>query len=262
MRNHRLIAGIISRGIESGEFRAVDPFVARMLTAPFVMHGLCARIANALRRSPRKRMSRCSMSSCSFTSTPFSRTIAIGERAGPQLDERHSSSNHSHWRRPGGFGLTARLRGALRAGTEPHGSATLPRRGGASGSGADRERSKRAVSRSRSSSAGDAVPIVTSSSSPYPSGRERPQIQLRVRLSHAARTAAAARSEWPDHWTREALRLSRRGSQTLYDPGATGRVRTARASVNAASADVATAAEQSATNAAFIYIARCGRRRG
>ena len=43
-------------------------------------------------------------------------------------------------------------------------------------------------------------------------------------------------------------------SQTLYDPGATGRVRTARASVNAASADVATAAEQSATNAAFIYI--------
>jgi outer membrane protein TolC len=43
-------------------------------------------------------------------------------------------------------------------------------------------------------------------------------------------------------------------SQTLYDPGATGRVRTARASVNAASADVATAAEQSATNAALIYI--------
>ena len=41
MRGHRLIAGIISRGIESGEFRAVDPFVAaRMLTAPFVMHGL------------------------------------------------------------------------------------------------------------------------------------------------------------------------------------------------------------------------------
>ncbi len=41
MRGHRLIAGIISRGIESGEFRTVDPFVAaRMLTAPFVMHGL------------------------------------------------------------------------------------------------------------------------------------------------------------------------------------------------------------------------------
>ena len=41
MRGHRLIAGIISRGIESGEFRSVDPFVAaRMLTAPFVMHGL------------------------------------------------------------------------------------------------------------------------------------------------------------------------------------------------------------------------------
>ena len=41
MRGHRLIAGIISRGIDSGEFRAVDPFVAaRMLTAPFVMHGL------------------------------------------------------------------------------------------------------------------------------------------------------------------------------------------------------------------------------
>jgi TetR/AcrR family transcriptional regulator len=41
MRGHRLIAGIISRGIESGEFRAVDPYVAaRMLSAPFVMHGL------------------------------------------------------------------------------------------------------------------------------------------------------------------------------------------------------------------------------
>jgi len=41
MRGHRLIASIISRGIESGEFRAIDPFVAaRMLSAPFVMHGL------------------------------------------------------------------------------------------------------------------------------------------------------------------------------------------------------------------------------
>jgi AcrR family transcriptional regulator len=41
MRGHRLIAGIIERGTKSGEFRAVDPYVAaRMLTAPFVMHGL------------------------------------------------------------------------------------------------------------------------------------------------------------------------------------------------------------------------------
>jgi hypothetical protein len=41
MRGHRLIAGIIARGIETGEFRLVDPYVAaRMLTAPFVMHGL------------------------------------------------------------------------------------------------------------------------------------------------------------------------------------------------------------------------------
>jgi AcrR family transcriptional regulator len=40
-RGHRLIASIISRGIESGEFRDVDPMVAaRMLTAPFVIHGL------------------------------------------------------------------------------------------------------------------------------------------------------------------------------------------------------------------------------
>jgi outer membrane protein len=43
-------------------------------------------------------------------------------------------------------------------------------------------------------------------------------------------------------------------SQTLYDPGATGRVRAARASVNSATADVATAAEQAATNAAIIYL--------
>jgi AcrR family transcriptional regulator len=40
-RGQRLIAAIITRGIENGEFRRVDPYVAaRMLTAPFVMHGL------------------------------------------------------------------------------------------------------------------------------------------------------------------------------------------------------------------------------
>ncbi len=40
-RGHRLVASIITHGIETGEFRQVDPSVAaRMLTAPFVMHGL------------------------------------------------------------------------------------------------------------------------------------------------------------------------------------------------------------------------------
>jgi AcrR family transcriptional regulator len=40
-RRHRLIASIITRGIETGEFRDVNPNVAaRMLTAPFVIHGL------------------------------------------------------------------------------------------------------------------------------------------------------------------------------------------------------------------------------
>jgi AcrR family transcriptional regulator len=40
-RVHRLIASIIRRGIETGEFRRLDPIVAaRMITAPFVMHGL------------------------------------------------------------------------------------------------------------------------------------------------------------------------------------------------------------------------------
>ena len=40
-RSKRLIAGIIQRGIDRGEFRQLDPFVAaRMLAAPFVMHGL------------------------------------------------------------------------------------------------------------------------------------------------------------------------------------------------------------------------------
>ena len=43
-RAHRLIAAILTRGIESGEFRPVDPSVgARMLTAAFVMHGLWCR---------------------------------------------------------------------------------------------------------------------------------------------------------------------------------------------------------------------------
>jgi AcrR family transcriptional regulator len=40
-RGHRLLASIVRRGIEQGEFRDVDPLVAaRMLTAPFVMHGI------------------------------------------------------------------------------------------------------------------------------------------------------------------------------------------------------------------------------
>ena len=40
-RSKRLLTTIITRGIESGEFRRIDPVVAaRMLTAPFVMHGL------------------------------------------------------------------------------------------------------------------------------------------------------------------------------------------------------------------------------
>lgn len=40
-RRLRLIASIITRGVETGEFRNLDPNVAaRMLTAPFVIHGL------------------------------------------------------------------------------------------------------------------------------------------------------------------------------------------------------------------------------
>jgi AcrR family transcriptional regulator len=40
-RGHRLIAAILIRGMETGEFRKLDPLVAaRMLTAPFVIHGL------------------------------------------------------------------------------------------------------------------------------------------------------------------------------------------------------------------------------
>jgi outer membrane protein len=43
-------------------------------------------------------------------------------------------------------------------------------------------------------------------------------------------------------------------SQSLFDPAATQRVRAARANVTAASADVATAAEQAASQAAMIYV--------
>ena len=55
-RSQRLVASIIQRGIDSGEFRAIDPFVAaRMLSAPFVMHGLwCSHrecFADVARRS-------------------------------------------------------------------------------------------------------------------------------------------------------------------------------------------------------------------
>ena len=44
IRAHRLLASIIRRGIDKGEFREVDPLVAaRMLSAPFVMHGIWCR---------------------------------------------------------------------------------------------------------------------------------------------------------------------------------------------------------------------------
>jgi len=43
-------------------------------------------------------------------------------------------------------------------------------------------------------------------------------------------------------------------SQPVYDPAASQRVRAARANVSAANADVATVAEQAATNAALIYV--------
>ena len=43
-------------------------------------------------------------------------------------------------------------------------------------------------------------------------------------------------------------------SQSVYDPAASQRVRAARANVSAANADVATVAEQAASNAAMIYV--------
>jgi len=47
-RNHRLFAAVIKRGIDQGEFREVDPLVAaRMLSAPFVMHGIWCRHRDA-----------------------------------------------------------------------------------------------------------------------------------------------------------------------------------------------------------------------
>jgi AcrR family transcriptional regulator len=47
-RGHRLIASIVTRGIEQGEFRRIDPLVAaRMLSAPFVMHGIWCRHSEA-----------------------------------------------------------------------------------------------------------------------------------------------------------------------------------------------------------------------
>jgi AcrR family transcriptional regulator len=47
-RGHRLIASIVRRGIDQGEFREVDPLVAaRMLSAPFVLHGIWCRHRDA-----------------------------------------------------------------------------------------------------------------------------------------------------------------------------------------------------------------------
>jgi AcrR family transcriptional regulator len=47
-RGHRLIASIVKRGIDQGEFRDIDPLVAaRMLSAPFVMHGIWCQHTDA-----------------------------------------------------------------------------------------------------------------------------------------------------------------------------------------------------------------------
>jgi AcrR family transcriptional regulator len=54
-RSHRLIAAIIKRGIDQGEFRDVDPLVtARMVSAPFVLHGLWCRHREAFTWMNRK----------------------------------------------------------------------------------------------------------------------------------------------------------------------------------------------------------------
>ena len=55
-RGHRLLAAIVRRGIDQGEFRDdVDPAVAaRMLSAPFVMHGIWCRHREAFTWMARK----------------------------------------------------------------------------------------------------------------------------------------------------------------------------------------------------------------
>jgi AcrR family transcriptional regulator len=54
-RSHRLLAAIIRRGIDGGEFRDVDPLIgARMLSAPFVMHGIWCRHREAFPWMARK----------------------------------------------------------------------------------------------------------------------------------------------------------------------------------------------------------------
>src|SRR3954466_13260928 len=54
-RGHRLIAAIIKRGIDQKEFREVDPLVAaRMVSAPFVLHGLWCRHREAFTWMNRK----------------------------------------------------------------------------------------------------------------------------------------------------------------------------------------------------------------
>jgi TetR/AcrR family transcriptional regulator len=54
-RGQRLIAGIIERGIASGEFREVEPLTAaRMLNAPFVIHGLWCTHREAFESVARK----------------------------------------------------------------------------------------------------------------------------------------------------------------------------------------------------------------
>ena len=83
-----------------------------------------------------------------------------------------------------------------------------------------------------------------------------------ARLPGRARTASAARSGTARSSVRSTCSTrARKLHQSVYDPGAIARVRGARTTVQAASADLANEAEVAAYDAANAYLARAARRR-
>ena len=100
-RGHRLIATIIARGIESGEFREIDPMVAARMLAGTVRDARtlvhASRLFRVRRAEDRRSGPERNHRILSPRHTAFRR--ATDARREPRNHERHLSSNHSYWRR-------------------------------------------------------------------------------------------------------------------------------------------------------------------
>ena len=147
-RGHRLIAGIISRGIEAGEFRAGRP--SRGSTnadRPFVMHGLWCTHRECFASVAKKTDERSARRADAILPLRHS---AVRSRSASARDSNSMNASyprhHPPWRRPRPFSPRCSPSSfAPREATDSSAAAPLARRRGASRRGADRRRAERAV---------------------------------------------------------------------------------------------------------------------